>query len=88
MFQNLLKKLRAKREEKKDIEKFLCQLTNIEKCKRITWWGFIKSFFKDTKENRILKKIDDYTWKDWIENQENKESYIVRLKKLKENDRM
>ncbi len=86
MFQKLRKKLKAKQEEKEDIENFLCRLTDMEKCKKISWWGFIKSFFKDTKENRILKKVDDYSWKDWIEDQEHVETYKVRLKKVKDNE--
>jgi len=43
-----------------------------------------KSFKKDLKQNRIGQIDYDYSWKDWIEDQEGVETYTVKLKKLKD----
>lgn len=64
---NIFKKFLAKKEEKEDIEKFLCGLTDPKPCRKISWLGFFKSFKKDIKENRILKIDDEYTMKEYLE---------------------
>lgn len=83
---NIIKKFLAKKEEKEDLEKFLCTLTDPKPCRKISWLGFLNSFRKDIKENRILKIDDEYSWKDWIEDQEGVETYAIRLKKLKDGE--
>jgi hypothetical protein len=80
---NIIKKFLAKKEEKEDLEKFLCTLTDPKPCKKIKWLDFFKSFKKDLKQNRIGQIDDEYSWKDWIEDQEGVETYTVRLNKLK-----
>ena len=65
----LFKKFLAKKEEKEDIEKFLCTLTDPKPCRKISWMGFFKSFKQDVKkENRILEIDDAYTMKDYFTN--------------------
>ena len=83
---NIIKKFLAKKEEKEDLEKFLCTLTDPKPCRKISWLGFLNSFRKDINENRILKIDDEYSWKDWIEDQEGVETYAIRLKKLKDGE--
>jgi len=80
---NLFKKFLAKKEEKEDLEKFVCTLTDPKPCRQISWLGFLNSFRKDLKQNRIGQIDYDYSWKDWIEDQEGVETYTVRLNKLK-----
>ena len=41
---NIIKKFLAKKEEKEDLEKFLCTLKDPKPCKKIRWWDFFKSF--------------------------------------------
>ena len=63
---NIFKKFLAKKEEKEDIEKFLCGLTDPKPCRKISLLGFLKSFRKDIKERRILQIDEDYTIEDYI----------------------
>lgn len=89
MIHNFLQKLRAKQEEKKDIENFLCMLegkslkSNCQKLDGKKYLRILMGFLKDLKQNRIFKIDNNYSWKDWIENQEGVETYKVRLKTLK-----
>jgi hypothetical protein len=69
-YMNILKKFRAKQEEKKDIENFLCQLGQEPSqsfCRRVPFlkWLF-KAFLSDQKENRILQIDEDYSMTDWV----------------------
>ena len=83
---NIFKKFLAKKEEKEDLEKFLCTLTDPKPCKKIPWLGFLKSFKKDLKQRRIGQIDEEYSWKDWIEDQENVETYQVKIKNLKDGE--
>jgi hypothetical protein len=62
---NIFKKFLAKKEEKEDIEKFLCTLTDPKPCRKISWMGFFKSFRKDLKQRRIGQIDEEYTMKDY-----------------------
>ena len=64
---NIFKKFLAKKEEKEDIEKFLCTLTDPKPCRKISWMGFFKSFRKDLKQRRIGQIDEEYTMKDYFE---------------------
>jgi hypothetical protein len=79
---NIFKKFLAKKEEKEDLEKFLCTLTDTKPCRKISWMGFFKSFKKDLKQNRIGQVNQEYSWKDWMKDQESVETYSVRFNKL------
>jgi len=43
---NLFKKFLAKKEEKEDLEKFLCTLTDPKPCRKISWLGFLNHLKK------------------------------------------
>jgi len=79
---NLFKKFLAKKEEKEDLEKFLCTLTDPKPCKKIKWLDFFKSFKKDLKQRRIGQVDQTYSWEDWLKDQESVETYSVRFNKL------
>jgi hypothetical protein len=83
---NLFKKFLAKKEEKEDLEKFLCTLTDPKPCKKIKWWDFFRSFKKDLKQNRIGQIDKEYSWKDWVEDQEKVETYTVKINKIFNDD--
>ena len=63
---NIFKKFLAKKEEKEDLEKFLCKLTDPKPCRKISWVGFFNSFKKDLKENRIGQIDYDYNVDDYV----------------------
>lgn len=67
---SLWEKFLAKREEKKDFEKFLCTIKDPTPCKKIPLWGFIVSFIKDLFPKRIAKVDKSYSWKDYLEGKE------------------
>lgn len=83
---NLFKKFLAKKKEKEDLEKFLCTLTDPKPCKKIKWWDFFRSFKKDLKQNRIGQIDKEYSWKDWVEDQEKVETYTVKINKIFNDD--
>ena len=74
---NIFKKFLAKREEKKDFEKFLCTIKDPTPCTKISLWGFMVSFIKDLFPKRILKRDKNYSWKDYLEGK----TYYIKIGK-------
>jgi len=76
---NIFKKFLAKKEEKEDLEKFLCTLTDPKPCTNIKWWDFFKSFKKDLKQRRIGQIDNDYTVNDYLKSINNKFPFVKEV---------